>query len=718
MMRQVSFLLLFIASVFTEISAHTLFSSQFRDNAEGFVYNDNAFRNTTQGLYASGKYNIINNGYLDVILGGIDHKTIYGMSGGWVRDFTLPQAADVVIKINYDLYMSSTYEQDEYAEVLCSVDGILFDNIGKTYGTRPGISPVWVTVKAGVLKAGQHRLTIGAYNNKKTTSSEQTVARFGYVILDYVPVTTSLPVKPPTKAPTRKPTKAPTKAPTRKPTKAPTKAPVRAPTKAPVRAPTKAPTKRPTKAPTKVPVKAATKTPTKAPTKVPVKATTKTPTKRPTTAPIKAATKAPTKHPTKAPTMRPTKAPISKAPTNAPTKVPTTFSPTTAPTVAPSKTPTKAPTKVLTISPTATPTLAPSQTPTKAPTKVLTISPTKAPTIAPSKVPTTPASDDKFVRRINAGSAYAYVDPDGATWEADKYFEGRGSMYSQCPMEIANTEADGLYCKERYYNIWGEPQPYNYVIPVPAPGAYSVKLHFAEIYHTVKGKRVFRVKVNGITVVSQLDIVDQAGPNAALIIPATTVVKGSTVTIELVPLAGDPKICAIEVMEATGYVEPPTSAPVALPFSVRINCGGSSFVEAVGGRTWSDDQYFTGGSPYTDGSYPIQNSLDANLYQTERYGEFRYDIPVPTNGNYEVILHFAELYWGGIGERVFNVNVEGTAIFDNVDIVALGNGKKLQAVTLESLVTVTDGLVSIQLSNSNPRIDNPKLSGIEIAVKP
>jgi hypothetical protein len=715
MMQQTFFALLLVLATVSKIRAVTLFSFQFRENAEGFVYQDNAFRNTTQGLYASGKYNKIDNGYLDVTLGGIDSKTIHGISGGWIREFTLPSAADVVIKINFDLYMKLTYERDEFAQALCSVDGVLVghtsnsDNIGHVIGRQTGISPIWVTVRPGILKAGQHRLAIGAYNNKKTESTEVTVARFGYIILEYTPVSTKLPtrspVKPPTKVPTKSPMKPPTKLPTKSPVKPPTKAPTRAPVKPQTKAPTKSPVKPPTKAPTRAPVKPQTKAPTKSPVKPPTKA--------PTRAPVKPITISPTKAPTNVPVK-----PLTRSPTKAPTKVP--VKPLTRPpTIAPTKAPVKPITKSPTNAPTQAPTKSPSRAPSQAPTNIKdVIPPTSAPTKSPTKAPFTPTASDLHVTRINVGSPDEFIDPNGELWEADKYFDGKGSMYSQCPMEIAGTEADALYCKERYYNIWATPQPYRYIVPVPQQGAYTVKLHFAEIYYTKKGERVFDVVVNGKVVAAKLDIVDRVGPNTALIVPFTTKISGTSVTIELVPIRENPKICAIEVLEVADYVEPPTSAPVAQAFSLLINCGGNNFVEAVGGRTWTADQYFIGGNPYTDGTNTIANTLDNNLYQTERYGEFRYEIPVPANGSYEVTLHFAELYWQGIGERLFNVDIESTAEFKNVDIVALGEGKRLQAVTLGSIITVNDGFISIELSNSVPRVDNPKLSGIEIVARP
>jgi IPT/TIG domain len=52
-------------------------------------------------------------------------------------------------------------------------------------------------------------------------------------------------------------------------------------------------------------------------------------------------------------------------------------------------------------------------------------------------------------------------------------------------------------------------------------------------------------------------------------------------------------------------------------------------------------------------------------------------------------------------------------VFTNVDLVALGGGKRLQSFTSEKPTIVTDGFVSLAFKNSNPKVDSTKLSGIE-----
>ena len=630
-------LMLQLACDLQTAEAIQLYASRFQRNSEGFVYADNTFYNTTTGAYASGKFVAATNssfGYIQVQLGGVDNLAINRMSGGWIRAFTLPQTSTVTINLRFQIIMNGEYESDELSQALLSVDGKIIGPsnstvfLGQTIGTSTAGTPNpkpkiidgyrWVTITAENMNAGNHSITLGGFNNKKTWSDEFTQIRFSNVTIDYIPT-------------------ASTNAPVGAPVPSPTKAPTKNPTKAPVRQPTKVPTKSPTKAPTKVPTKSPTKAPTKAPTKNPTKAPTKEPTKNPTQIPVRQPTKAPTKEPTIAPMYSATQTPVPP-----------------------------------------------------------------------------PGSSPPFAIRINTGSATSFVDPSsGAIWEPDQYFGNKGAIYGQCPKAISGTDMDELYCKERYFNKWHAPGPYRYEVPVPRSATYTVRLHFAEIYYTTAQQRVFDVWINGELVIGMLDIFAEVGHAASLVINFNTAVRNSVVTVEFVPRIENPKICGIEITEIGEYVAPPTAAPFEKPFQKLINCGGVGFVDNSGSKQWEDDQHFIGGNTYADGSNDVSGTKDQALYQTERNGEFTYEIPVPV-GSYEIVLHFAELYWQGTGQRLFNIEIEGVTAFTNVDIVALGGGKRLQAFTLEAPTIVSDGFVSLAFKDSNPKIDAPKLSGIEI----
>jgi len=159
----------------------------------------------------------------------------------------------------------------------------------------------------------------------------------------------------------------------------------------------------------------------------------------------------------------------------------------------------------------------------------------------------------------------------------------------------------------------------------------------------------------------------------------------------------------------------PAPSPVASPTSsvfkpVLINAGGASFKD-VRGRVWAADSYFTGGYSSADGSaFTFSGTQDQAIYQTERYGIFEYNIPLP-EGSYEVIIHLSESHFDTIGQRVFDISMEGAKTLPNVDIVQFGSGQTKKALTLERPIEVKDGSLSIAFSSV---VDNPKVSGIEI----
>ncbi|TDU34167.1 PKD domain-containing protein, partial [Gelidibacter sediminis] len=146
--------------------------------------------------------------------------------------------------------------------------------------------------------------------------------------------------------------------------------------------------------------------------------------------------------------------------------------------------------------------------------------------------------------------------------------------------------------------------------------------------------------------------------------------------------------------------------------SIRINAGGPDVI--YDSENFIADENFLGGTPYTNDT-PIAGTADDELYQTERYGNFTYTIPVSAAGAYDIRLHFAELYFGvetsgGPGSRVFNVKIEGITVLDNFDI--LSETDPATALIKEfNNVSVTDGFVNIEFEGVT---NSAKLSALEI----
>jgi hypothetical protein len=137
------------------------------------------------------------------------------------------------------------------------------------------------------------------------------------------------------------------------------------------------------------------------------------------------------------------------------------------------------------------------------------------------------------------------------------------------------------------------------------------------------------------------------------------------------------------------------------------NCGGSAFTSGDGVK-YATDTNFSGGTTYSTNA-AIAGTTDDELYKSERYGNsFSYDIPLP-NGNYQVMLMFAENFNTSIDKRIFNVAIEGTPVISNLDIWAEA-GANTAYNDIHS-VKLTDGILNITFTTLK---DNAKVSAIKI----
>lgn len=201
-------------------------------------------------------------------------------------------------------------------------------------------------------------------------------------------------------------------------------------------------------------------------------------------------------------------------------------------------------------------------------------------------------------------------------------------------------------------------------------------------------------------------------PSSLSLDPATGIIKGELETVGSYKInitATDP-----EGMKGTAeFSITVEKAPVVSESLFYINAGGGTV--AYNGVTWQGDQFARGGTTYSNAT-AIAGTDNDKIYQTERYGDYTYEIPLP-QGNYDVKLHFAEVFFGvkragGVGSRVFNVDIEGgQGSLTNYDIFKSAGGSAKAVVENVSNVNVSDGFLSIVLSSIK---ENAKISAIEI----
>lgn len=406
--------------------------------------------------------------------------------------------------------------------------------------------------------------------------------------------------------------------------------------------------------------------------------------------------------------------------------------------------------------------------------------------------------------RLNSGGRS--VQTASGRFDADQYYSPSSSA-AATTASIAGTADQALYQSERYSTNG----MLSYAVPV-RNGTYSVVLHFAEIYWTRPGQRVFDISLEGRLVRSHYDIVAKVGPLTATSETLRVTVADGVLNLDLrVPYesggADQAKLSALEVLPTsatnqrpvadagpaqtatlpavlyppaptasitlhgtgtdadgvvTGYSWTQLSGPLPAVFSspvsatplvsglvagtyvfglvVSDNEGATSDVSTVtitvvpspyeivfpvnmGGSAGSTtrgwfyaDKYPDFGSARASTTALISGTPDQLLYQSERYstnGELHFSFD-SGNGEYLVILHFAEIYWTQVGQRVFDVSLEGKKVLSNYDIV-----KKVGPLTatLESFVVpVTDGVLNLdfRVPYESGGVDQAKISAIEI----
>jgi Malectin domain/PKD domain len=155
----------------------------------------------------------------------------------------------------------------------------------------------------------------------------------------------------------------------------------------------------------------------------------------------------------------------------------------------------------------------------------------------------------------------------------------------------------------------------------------------------------------------------------------------------------------------------------------RVDAGGPTIPAIDNGPDWVADQ--SDPSPYRDStsSYAgwsqvpninpiVPSTTPSGIFNSERYGNQNWTFPVTAGTPIEVRLYFANRYTGTsqVGQRVFDVSLDGTVVQDHYDIVA-DTGDQTGTMHAYDINAPASGDVTIGLSNI---VENPLINGIEI----
>ncbi|QNF32735.1 T9SS type A sorting domain-containing protein [Adhaeribacter swui] len=158
--------------------------------------------------------------------------------------------------------------------------------------------------------------------------------------------------------------------------------------------------------------------------------------------------------------------------------------------------------------------------------------------------------------RINAGGN-ALTTTQG-NFSADAYFTGATTV-STTAATIANTADPGLYQDNRRASA--NNGSFQYAIPV-TNGQYTVKLHFAETFHTTAGKRQFNVTAEGSSWLNNYDIyVAAGGARQAIVATRNVTVSDGTLDLNFISKVDKACVSAIEVLPASGTEQIEAATP-------------------------------------------------------------------------------------------------------------------------------------------------------------
>lgn len=143
----------------------------------------------------------------------------------------------------------------------------------------------------------------------------------------------------------------------------------------------------------------------------------------------------------------------------------------------------------------------------------------------------------------------------------------------------------------------------------------------------------------------------------------------------------------------------------SLVLAINVGSFSAATFEEV---EYQADQFASGGTINAT-SDTIEGTSEPALFQTERYGSYTYEVPV-TEGQYDIDLHFVEMYWEANGERAFNVFIEDQLVLSELDLHSESGHDRAFSHSVDD-IEVTDGHLSIEVETL---VDNGTLGGFAI----
>ncbi|GAB4831166.1 Receptor-like protein 4 [Ancistrocladus abbreviatus] len=322
-----------------------------------------------------------------------------------------------------------------------------------------------------------------------------------------------------------------------------------------------------------------------------------------------------------------------------------------------------------------------------------------------------------YAMRISCGARVnVHTKPTDTLWYKDFAYTGGVPANATRPSFITPPLST-----LRYFPLSEGPENCYHINRVPS-GHYSVRMFFGLVADpNFDNEPLFDVSVEG-TLVYSLNTGWSTGDSEQVFAEALVFLTEGTASLCFHSTGhGDPAVLSIEILQVDDkayYFGPQFGHGIILRTAKRLSCGAGKpkFDEDYSGSPWGGDRFWnpitTFGqssdkaisteSAFTKASV-APNFYPAALYQTaivstDTKPDLTYAIDVEPNSNYSVWLHFAEIDPSvtNVGQRVFDILINGDIIFKAVDIVSLSGGQNT-ALILNATVAVNGRTLTITI---------------------
>ncbi|KAL5576701.1 hypothetical protein UlMin_018400 [Ulmus minor] len=322
------------------------------------------------------------------------------------------------------------------------------------------------------------------------------------------------------------------------------------------------------------------------------------------------------------------------------------------------------------------------------------------------------ATPAPFVMRISCGAREnVHTAPTNTLWFKDFAYTGGIPTNATRPSYVSPP----LHTL-RFFPLSAGPENCYSINRVPK-GHYSVRIFFGLVaLPNFDNEPLFDISVEG----TQISSLKSGWSNSDDQVFAEAIVSLTDGTASICFHStghGDPAILSLEILQVNDkayYFGPQFGEGVILRTATRLNCGfGKSLFDVdYSGDRWGGDRFWTaiksfGQARSTEKSIK-QASKSPNFYpealyqsalvSTDSQPDLEYSLDVDPNKNYSIWLHFAEIdpSVSGVGQRVFDILINGDTAFEDVDIVEM-SGDRYTALVLNRTVAVNGRTLTITL---------------------